>query len=349
VPATDADRRSAIDRAVNSREEPAQYAGLARARVGPVAVDSLASGARYAVGVDVGHDHVRMILTDLIGTTLWDRGVPLSVDGDPKRALDTAAKLIDGAIGETGVSRSCVLGLGLGIACPVGTNGELHADGIMPGWVGMRPANELAERTGLATRLINDANAGALAESRFGAARSCANAVYLRLSSGIGAGLVRDGRVLLGSGGFAGEIGHVTVEPHGDLCRCGNRGCLETVATPPALAALLSRSKGRPITPTELTDLISRRDPDALRAIENAANAVGRALTFTTMLFNPGLIVIGGDLSIAGPSLLDPIRCTLTRNNTSRPLRIVASTLGDSAGVRGAAALVLDGVRERLA
>jgi predicted NBD/HSP70 family sugar kinase len=310
----------------------------------------LASGARYAVGVDVGHDHVRMILTDLIGTTLWDKSVALAVDGNPRRALDTAAELIDRAIGETGVSRARVQGLGLGIACPVDKYGELHADGIMPGWVGIRPADELTERTGLAARLINDANAGALAESRFGAARSCANAVYLRLSSGIGAGLVRDGRVLLGSGGFAGEIGHVTVEPHGDLCRCGNRGCLETVATPPALAALLSRSKGRPITPTELTDVISRRDPDTLRVIENVANAVGRALTFTTMLFNPELIVIGGDLSIAGPSLLDPIRRTLTRNNTStRPLRIVASTLGDSAGVRGAAALVLDGVRERLA
>jgi predicted NBD/HSP70 family sugar kinase len=306
----------------------------------------------YAAGVDVGHDHVRMILTDLIGTTLWDKSVALAVDSNPQRALDTAAKLIDRAIGETGVSRTRVLGLGLGIACPVDSTGDLHADGIMPNWVGIRPADELAKRTGLTTRLINDANAGALAESRFGTARSSANAVYLRLSSGIGAGLIRDGRVLLGRGGFAGEIGHVTVEPHGAPCRCGNRGCLETVATPPALAALLSRGRAHPVTPTELTDLITRRDPDTLRAIENAANAVGRALTYTTMLFNPKLIVIGGDLLIAGPSLLDPIRRTLTRNtpgsHPGRP-RIVASTLGDSACVRGAAALVLDGVRERRA
>jgi predicted NBD/HSP70 family sugar kinase len=305
--------------------------------------------AGYAAGVDVGHDHVRMILTDLIGTPLWEKNVAMTVDADPQQALDTATNLIDRAIEETSVPRERVLGLGLGIACPVDTNGELHADGIMPGWVGMRPADELADRTGLATSLINDANAGVLAERRFGAARACLNAVYLRLSSGIGAGLVRDGRVLLGRGGFAGEIGHVTVAPHGDLCRCGNRGCLETVATPPALAALLSRSRTHPVTPTELTDLISRRDPDALRAIENAANAVGRALTYTTMLFNPELIVIGGDLLIAGPSLLDPIRRTLTRNAASshpgRP-RIVASTLGDSACVRGAAALVLDGVSE---
>ena len=306
--------------------------------------------AGYAAGVDVGHDHVRMILTDLIGTTLWDRSVAMAVDDDPQQALDTAAKLIDHAVGETGVPRSRVLGLGLAIACPVDTNGELHAAGIMPAWVGIRPAHELAERTGLTTRLINDANAGALAESRFGAAKTHTNAVYLRLSTGIGAALLRNGRVLPGSGGFAGEIGHVTVDPHGAPCRCGNRGCLETVATPPALAALLSRAKSHPVTPADLPTLITNRDPDALHAIENAANAIARALTYTTMLFTPDLIVIGGALSIAGPSLLDPIRRTLTRNTTPPHAphpRIVPSPLGDSAPARGAAALIRDAVPER--
>jgi predicted NBD/HSP70 family sugar kinase len=301
--------------------------------------------AGYAAGVDVGRDRVRMILTDLLGTTLWDASVAMAVDVDPQQALDTAADLIGRAVRETGVPRGRVLGAGLGIACPVGTDGELRADGVMPGWVGMRPAGELAERTGLEVRLINDANAGALAECRFGAARACDRAVYLRLSSGIGAGLVRDGRVLPGRGGFAGEIGHVTVEPDGESCRCGNRGCLETVASPPALATALSRSKGRSVTPAEFADLIGSGDRDVLRAVEDAGDAVGRALTNITMLFDPELIVIGGDLPIAAPSLLEPIRRALTRNSmgshTPR-LRVVASALGDSACVRGAAAFVLD-------
>ena len=370
--------RALTDRTALSRAELVQRTGLARATVGSVIDDLIEAGlvhkstepsapgartgrppqllsleprAGYAVGLDVGHDHVRTILTDLIGTTLWDESVAMAVDGDPRRALDTAVDLIGRAIGETGVPRERVLGLGIGIACPVDTDGELYPDGIMPGWVGLRPADELAERTGLAARLVNDANAGVLAERRFGAARSCANTVYLRLSSGIGAGLVCDGRVLLGSGGFAGEIGHVTVDPRGDVCRCGNRGCLETVASPPALAGLLSRSWGRTVTPAELADLIRRGDRGALRAVEDAGDAVGRALAFTVMLFNPELIVVGGDLLIAGPSLFEPIRRTLTRNSMSshtRRLRIVASTLGDNAGVRGAAALVLDGVPERL-
>jgi predicted NBD/HSP70 family sugar kinase len=370
--------RALTERTALSRAELVQRTGLARATVGSVIDDligaglvrkttePLAPGARtgrppqllslepqagYAIGLDVGHDHVRTILTDLIGTTVWDESVSMAVDGDPQRALDTAARLIDRAVEETRVPRDRLLGLGLGIACPVDANGELYADGIMPGWIGVRPTDELAGRTGLAVRVVNDANAGVLAERRFGAARGCANTVYLRLSSGIGAGLVSDGRVLLGAGGFAGEVGHVTVDPHGDLCRCGNRGCLETVASPPALAGLLSRSWGRTVTPAELAELIKAGDRGALRAVEDAGDAVGRALAFSVMLLNPELIVVGGDLLIAGSSLFEPMRRTLTRNSMSshtRRLRIVASTLGDSAGVRGAAALVLDGVPERL-
>jgi predicted NBD/HSP70 family sugar kinase len=190
-----------------------------------------------------------------------------------------------------------------------------------------------------------------LAERRFGAARDCGNIVYLRLSSGIGAGVVCDGRLLLGGGGFAGEIGHVTVDPRGDLCRCGNRGCLETVASPPSIAGLLSRSWGRDVGGAELSELIRAGDRGALRAVEDAGDAVGRALAFAVMLLNPELIVVGGDLVIAGESLFEPMRRVLTRNTMfshTRRLRIVPSALGDSAGVRGAAALVLDGVPERL-
>ena len=370
--------RALTDRSALSRADLVQCTGLARATVGSVIDDLIAAGlvrktteplaaasrtgrppqllsleprAGYAAGLDVGHDHVRAILTDLVGTTLWDESLALSVDGDPRHTLDTAVELIDRAVGETGVSRERVLGLGFGIACPVDVHGELHADGIMRGWVGLRPTDELAARTGLPVRLVNDANAGLLAERRFGAAHSCGNVVYLRLSAGIGAGIVCDGRVLTGSGGFAGELGHVTVDPRGAVCRCGNRGCLETVASPPAIAALLSRSWGRTVSSAELTELIQAGDRGALRAIEDAGTAVGHALAYTVMLLNPELIVIGGDLVVAGAALLDPMRRALTRNtvysHTGR-LRIVASTLGDSAGVRGAAALVLDAVPERL-
>ena len=370
--------RALTDKPVLSRAELVQRTGLARATVGSVIDDligaglvrtttePLAPGARsgrppqllslearagYAVGLDVGHDHVRVILTDLVGTSVWDSSVALSVDGDPRRTLDAAVELIDRAIGDTGVPRERVLGLGLGIACPVDAGGDLYTDGIMPGWTGVRPADELTDRTGLAVRIVNDANACVLAECRFGAAKDCADIIYLRLSAGIGASMVCDGRVVLGCGGFAGEIGHLTLDPRGAVCRCGNRGCLETVASPPAIAALLSRSWGRPVSTAELAELIGAGDRGALRAVGDAGDAVGRALTVAVMLLNPALIVVGGELIIAGESLFEPMRRILIRDGMrshTRHLRIVSSALGDSAGVRGAAALVLDGVPERL-
>lgn len=335
------------------RSQSAVASAAATARTGrPPQLLSLEPRAAYAAGLDIGHDHVRAVLTDLVGTVLWDGSVQLDVDGDPESALSSAATLLDRAIDEVGAERERILGLGLGIACPVDkTTGALHADGIMPGWVGMRPAQELGRRTGLPVRIINDANAGVLAERRFGAARDCVNVVYLRLSSGIGAGVMCDGRMLLGHGGLAGELGHVTVEANGAVCRCGNRGCLETVASPPAVAALLTRSWGRPVSPEELTELLQTGDRGTLRAIEDAGDAVGRALAFSVMLLNPELIVVGGDLASAGDALFEPMRRSLARNTMdshAQPLRIVPGSLGDSAGVRGAAALVLATAPERL-
>lgn len=335
------------------RSQSAVASAASAARTGrPPQLLSLEPRAAYAAGLDIGHDHVRAVLTDLVGTVLWDGSVQLDVDGDPESALSSAATLLDRAIDEVGAERERILGLGLGIACPVDkTTGALHADGIMPGWIGMRPAQELGRRTGLPVRIINDANAGVLAERRFGAARNCVNVVYLRLSSGIGAGVMCDGRMLLGHGGLAGELGHVTVEANGVVCRCGNRGCLETVASPPAVAALLTRSWGRPVSPEELPELLQTGDRGTLRAIEDAGDAVGRALAFTVMLLNPELIVVGGDLASAGDVLFDPMRRSLARNTMdshAQPLRIVPGSLGDSAGVRGAAALVLASAPERL-
>jgi predicted NBD/HSP70 family sugar kinase len=363
-----------------SRADLVARTGLARATVGSVVYDLIGAGivqetvdtspagaragrppqllalvptAAYAVGLDVGHDHVRAVLTDVEGTSRWDATETLAVDDHPDRALGVAVELIDRAVAATGVHRSKILGVGMGIACPVdASSGELYADGIMPGWVGVTPTELLAERTGLAVRIVNDANAAVLAERRFGAARDCADVIYLRLSSGIGAGVVCDGRMLLGRYGLAGELGHVPVEPQGAVCRCGNRGCLETVASPGAIAGLLATSWGRPVSTTDLADLLRAGDRGALRAVEDAGEAVGRALALVVTLLNPALIVIGGDLLTAGETLFDPIRRTLARNTMSshaRSLRIVPSDLGDSAGVRGAAALVLDSVPERLA
>lgn len=306
---------------------------------------SLVPSAGYAVGTDIGHQHVRVVLCDLSGTPIWDRVVAKDVDRAPEETLDLAADLIHQALRDKDIDRTRVLGIGAGIASPVHrATGELGAESIMPGWVGMRPGAELERRTGLPTQLTNDANAGTLAERLYGAARHATDMVYIRLSAGIGAGIVSDGHLLLGASGLAGEIGHLPSVTDGQICRCGNRGCLETVASPVAVARLLETSWGTPVTPADLPRLLAAADRGTQRAIEDAGEAVGRALATLVTLFNPELIVVGGDLAAAGELIFEPIRRTIRRHAlpaVAEDLSVVPGELGPSAEVRGAAGFVL--------
>jgi predicted NBD/HSP70 family sugar kinase len=283
-------------------------------------------------------------LYDLHGSPVWDQAEVKEVDTAPQETLDLAADLIERALGECLVPQERVLGLGADIASPVRSDGALVADGIMSGWVGIRPGEELERRTGLATQLINDANAGALAEHRYGAGRGTDDMIYVRLSAGIGAGIITAGRLLLGTGGLAGEIGHVPVAEAGRVCRCGNRGCLETVASPVAIARLLQDSWGRAVTPDDLPRLLAGKSAGALRVVEDAAEAVGRTLAGMVTLFNPQMIVIGGDLAVAGDRITRPISRTIARYalpSAVPQVTIVTGELGSSAEVRGAASRVL--------
>jgi predicted NBD/HSP70 family sugar kinase len=164
---------------------------------------------------------------------------------------------------------------------------------------------------------------------------------YLRLSAGIGAGLVIGGRPFRGARGVAGEIGHVLVDPQGPICRCGNRGCLETFASPPALCELLRRSHG-PITVPRLLALAAEGDAGARRVIHDAGRVVGRAVADLCNFINPDLVIVGGDLSAAGDLLLDPMREAVRRfaiPAAAEDVRITAGVLGDRAEVLGSLAL----------
>ncbi|MFI0944103.1 ROK family transcriptional regulator [Streptomyces sp. NPDC021020] len=319
----------------------------------PAQTLSLVPSAGYAIGADIGHQHVRVILSDLFGTVLWEHWVAKDVDRAPGETLDLVAVLVGRALQETGVDRARVLGIGAGIASPVEKgSGELGAEGIMPGWVGLHLTDELRGRTGLPVRVTNDANAGALAELMYGAGRQVDDMVYIRLSAGIGAGIVSNGRLLLGARGLAGEIGHLPLITDGLICRCGNRGCLETVASPVAIARLLSQSWGRPIAARDLLALIKQRNTGALRAVRDAGDAVGRALATLVTLLNPRLVVVGGDLAAAGEDLLEPLRAGIERHtlpSAARGIEIVTGGLGAGAEVRGAAGLVLTAAPQLLA
>jgi predicted NBD/HSP70 family sugar kinase len=215
---------------------------------------------------------------------------------------------------------------------------------ILPGWVGVRAAEELESRLGLAVSVDNDANLGALAELHWGAAADHRNVVYLKVSTGIGAGLIIEGSLFLGTGGMAGEIGHAIVDEQGAVCRCGKRGCLETLAGASALVELLEPRLGRVISTRELLELAASGDSGARRVIADAGRHIGGTLATLCDLFNPELIVVGGELSAAGDLLIDPMREQVDRNAipaTARDVEIVAGVLGARAELLGALALVL--------
>jgi predicted NBD/HSP70 family sugar kinase len=270
---------------------------------------------------------------------------PAEVDHAPTESLDLAHELVRASLRGAGIEPGRVLGVGMGLAAPIHkATGEIATEGILPGWHGIRPAHEMQARLGVAVELENDANVGALGEKVFGAARGVDDLIYVRVSAGIGAGLILGGRPYRGFGGVAGEIGHVLADPAGPICRCGNRGCLETIASPPAVAALLERSSGEPVAVEQLLELVEAKDRRARRAVADAGEAIGRALSMLVNVLNPELVVVGGDLAPAGPVLLDPIRAAIERHGVAPAagaVRVMAGTLGDRAEVLGAAGLIL--------
>ncbi|ADB49689.1 ROK family transcriptional regulator [Conexibacter woesei] len=311
----------------------------------PPVLLSLASGAAYAVGLDMGHAHVQVAVSDLSGQILGHERSAADVDHAPVESFDLAGELVHGALGQAGVPLDRVIGVGMALAAPVDrATGTVFADGILPSWGRVQPAIEMEARLDLPVMVHNDANLGALGEHVFGAGRDVAEMMYVRLSAGLGLGLVLGGRPYGGTSGVAGELGHVRVAPEGLICRCGNRGCLETVASSTAVARLLAHSRDEPVSVERLLELVADGDRGARRAVAEAGKTVGEALATVVNLFNPELIIVGGDLAAGGDALLAPLRTAIDEYAVAPAAGAVTvslGALGDKAEVLGAVALVL--------
>jgi glucokinase len=221
----------------------------------------------------------------------------------------------------------------------------------LPGWRDVPLARMVAERYGVPCLLENDANAAALAESRFGAARGCASVFYVTLSTGIGSGIVLDGRIYHGKNGAAAEGGHVTVDYRtGAFCNCGSRGCIETIASGTAMAAracaLLSEYPETrlrdPITAETIGRAAAEGDPLATYILDGAAEAIGAWLGSIISLLDPDMIVVGGGVSQIGDPLFSRLRRIAPRrtiNQFAAGTPIVPARLRPHAGILGAASV----------
>ncbi len=330
------------DRLVVEREEPGAAHGEQGGR--PPILLSFDASAGAALGIDFGHNHVRVAVSDLSSTILAERAEPLDTDHAAQEGLDVAIELVDEALAEAGVERSRLIGAGLGLPGPIDqADGVIGSSAILPGWVGVAAAEEMRGRLDVPVVVDNDANLGALAELTHGAGRGATDLVYLKVSSGIGAGLILGGRLYRGWGGMAGELGHVLVDPEGKICRCGNRGCLETAASTGALLDMLRRSHGD-LTVAEMLALARDGDLGCRRVIADAGRVVGSAAAFMFNVLNPQRLVVGGDLAAAGDLLLDGVRSSVrlaALPAAADAARVVAGVLGDRAQVLGALALAV--------
>ncbi|MEU1616895.1 ROK family transcriptional regulator [Streptomyces sp. NPDC005722] len=309
---------------------------------------ALSGDAGVVVGVDFGHSHLRVAVGNLAHQVLAEQSEPIDVDASASEGFDRAEQLVARLIASSGIDADKVIGVGLGVPGPIDVEtGALGSTAILPGWGGINPRQELAERLRMPVQVDNDANLGALGELVWGGGRGVKDLAYIKVASGVGAGLVIDGRIYRGPGGTAGEIGHITLDESGPVCRCGNRGCLETFTAARYVLDLLRGSHGPDLTLARMVQLGREGDPGCRRVIADVGRHIGMGVASLANLLNPSRVVLGGDLAEAGELVLAPIRESVARYaipSAARRLSVVAGGLGARAEVLGALALALSEV-----
>jgi predicted NBD/HSP70 family sugar kinase len=369
-------RDEMVNEAEQSRADLARVTGLARSTVstivsalidsgliseGPVSVSRggrppialrVERDRKHLVGVELGASHATVVRTDLLGALQAQASADHPVQSDPAGAMALVARLVAEVCPPA--LRGRVLGVGLAVPSPLDpARPGLLSDRILPAWAGVRPGDRLVDLLGLPVFIENDANLGVLAESWWGSGVGLDDFAYIKVATGVGAGLFINGGIYRGASGLAGEIGHTAIDPAGPRCRCGLNGCLEAMIGSGALSErarqrLAAHPDSRLVADgLDLPQLIAAaQDDDSLAAplIAEAGQHLGVAIANLLNLLNPGVVVLGGTLATAGETLLRPLRQAMARRSLFTSLastQVRVSPLGDHAIALGAAGLVL--------
>ena len=308
---------------------------------------TLARTTGLAAGVHVANRSLRVLVGDASATVMSETLLPLPSDHRADTTLDRAALIVVDLIEQLGADLDELLAVGVALAAPVSPKtGQISARGLLPAWEDIDVAEVLARRLACQVVVDNDANLGALAESRFGAAKGCSDVVFVRASYATGAGVVLGGKPFRGRRGIAGEIGHVEVNAGGAICQCGSRGCLNTVVGADALIDSLRVSRGA-LTLRDLIDLASSGDPGCRQVISDAGAAIGTAVSGLALAVDPERIVVGGELAETGETLLAGMRDAIGKRvmlGGPDGAEVVLASLGQKAEATGALALAIDAV-----
>ncbi|EQD86219.1 ROK family protein [Saccharopolyspora spinosporotrichia] len=363
--------RALRERGALSRGEIAKIVGLSRTTVSEITRDLLRRGAIVVVdtdaavregsgrpaerlaldprsaqfmGVDFGHRRVRVAVADAAHEIVASGRQRYQEDAGWPERISAAFGLIDRLGDECGVHFHALQGIGIGVTGPYPRSSAPHApEGAFgPGFAAARDDVDVsfAERFGASVIVDNNTRFAALAEAITGGG-AVDDLLYVRLSDGVGGALVVGGRLVGGATGLAGELGHVTIEPGGPLCRCGKAGCLETVASVPAIMAAC-RVRGADVgSLDELRSAVERGDPAVEQVLRDAASALGRVVGMVAMAFNPAEVVIGGEIAHLAPVIVGQVTATVATElfpwAAAKPA-IRCAQLSDDDGALGALA-----------
>lgn len=359
-----------------SRSEIAQEMGITRAAVTEIVKDLLGTGVvrevkkkasrrgRHPVvleinpdqgavaGIDIGSTHCTLVITDFSASVLQEDEIQITIENGPEECLELVDRLLRRVLSECEISLEQIRAIGVDVPGPVITRlGMVSSPPIMPGWDGYPIQARLEQLWKVPVILGNDAEMGALGEGAYGAGRGEENFIYIKVGNGVGSGLIIGGRIYHGTTGCAGEIGHVTIEENGELCSCGNFGCLETLAGGRAIAhqarkavqngertQLARLSCPEKITAQDVLSAARAGDLVSQEILRKAGAHLGTAISSLVNLFNPSVVVVGGGISQGGDLLLEPMRQTVRKRSlaaASQGLRICTAVLGNRSSAMG--------------
>ena len=310
--------------------------------------------SKYSFGVDVGGTTIKMGLFDLDGNVLDKWEIKTRTENGGVNVLPDIAEAIKAKISEKAIAKEDVVGVGIGVPGPVDDKGVVYKC-VNLGWGVLNINEELGKLLDMPVKGGNDANVAALGEMWKGGGQGFESIVVVTLGTGVGGGIIMNGKILTGAKGAAGEIGHIHVDDNEKaVCGCGNSGCLEQFASATGIVRLANRAleatdkktvlKAGEVSAKDVWDAVKAGDEVAIEIAEKFGQYLGKGLAAVAGVINPEAFVIGGGVSKAGTILLDYIQKNYTPYvfHASRDVKFTLATLGNDAGIYGAAKLVLD-------
>ena len=302
--------------------------------------------------VDMGATHVNVALSDFSAKIIEEISIPFDIKHGPQVCLSEVGRVLRELADHNGISISQLMAAGVGVPGPViKDEGMVMSPPIMPGWDGYPIRKTLEDTWGCPVSLNNDAELGALGEWAYGAGRGEQNLAFIKVGSGIGAGLIINQQIYRGTTGSAGEIGHITIDENGPLCTCGNHGCMEAFAGGNAIAlqakkfietgkrTLLSNIPTESLTAKDVAKAARLGDLPSQEIIMRAGTFIGIAIAGLVNLFNPSTVIIGGGVSQAGDLLTTPIRQAVRERSlqaSGQSVHITTAMLGRRSSLMGA-------------